>query len=120
MISCFHQFRAPIRFWYPQVVVVRREESGKRGEESGERGERREERRERGDERDARDERDEQAHTEIDHNKFTAQRLACSSHTQLAQIVEGIIDNKGEGVIMRKSGSRYVHGRSSSLIKMKV
>eukprot|EP00026_Physarum_polycephalum_P002270 Phypoly_transcript_02276.p1 GENE.Phypoly_transcript_02276~~Phypoly_transcript_02276.p1 ORF type:complete len:794 (+),score=74.23 Phypoly_transcript_02276:119-2500(+) len=34
-------------------------------------------------------------------------------------IVQNIVQQEGEGIIMRKEGSPYEHGRSSSLIKMK-
>jgi ATP-dependent DNA ligase len=35
-------------------------------------------------------------------------------------MVKTILDNAGEGVILRKMGSRYEHGRSTSLLKFKV
>jgi hypothetical protein len=38
----------------------------------------------------------------------------------LSGLVEGIIEDGGEGVILRKVASLYEFGRSSSLIKLKV
>jgi ATP-dependent DNA ligase len=35
-------------------------------------------------------------------------------------IVQEVIEDEGEGVIMRKVGSMYEHGRSPNLIKLKV
>ena len=33
---------------------------------------------------------------------------------------ETIVENEGEGVILRRKGSLYEHGRSLSLLKLKV
>ena len=38
----------------------------------------------------------------------------------MRQFVEGIIDNGGEGVILRRANSLYERGRADSLIKLKV
>jgi hypothetical protein len=35
-------------------------------------------------------------------------------------MIEGILEDGGEGVILRKVGSKYEHGRTSALIKLKV
>lgn len=52
--------------------------------------------------------------------KTVAPRVLCKDQKHLLKMVEGIIDHAGEGVILRKRGSFYEHGRSSSLLKMKV
>lgn len=39
---------------------------------------------------------------------------------KVKEIVKGIIEEGGEGVILQKMKSLYEHGRTSSLIKLKV
>ena len=36
------------------------------------------------------------------------------------EMIEGVLDDGGEGVILRKVGSLYEHGRTTALIKLKV
>ena len=38
----------------------------------------------------------------------------------MARMVKGAIESRGEGIIMRKVNSLYEHGRSFSLLKIKV
>jgi hypothetical protein len=40
--------------------------------------------------------------------------------THLSAQLRGIVDENGEGVVLRKIGSVYENGRNKSLIKMKV
>lgn len=47
-------------------------------------------------------------------------RVLCKSSTHLNQFTAGIIDETGEGVILRKRASLYEHGRSPNLVKLKV
>eukprot|EP00026_Physarum_polycephalum_P001205 Phypoly_transcript_01206.p1 GENE.Phypoly_transcript_01206~~Phypoly_transcript_01206.p1 ORF type:complete len:647 (+),score=92.12 Phypoly_transcript_01206:1465-3405(+) len=48
-----------------------------------------------------------------------AYRSQCTGKLQLDRLMEFIAQNGGEGVILRKPGSVYDHGRSSSLVKVK-
>ena len=43
----------------------------------------------------------------------------CASEEHLEQFEDAIIQAGGEGVILRKHGSEYTHGRSSDLLKLK-
>lgn len=47
-------------------------------------------------------------------------RVEYKSELQMRTQVKMIIDDGGEGVILRKRGSLYDNGRNSSLIKLKV
>lgn len=49
-----------------------------------------------------------------------AMRVMCKDKFQLKLFVEKIINDSGEGVILRKRGSLYEHGRSPDLLKLKV
>jgi ATP dependent DNA ligase domain len=53
-------------------------------------------------------------------NNIPAARLLCTGKKQLNQMVQNIINDGGEGVILRKPKSIYENGRSSTLIKLKV
>eukprot|EP00026_Physarum_polycephalum_P000178 Phypoly_transcript_00178.p1 GENE.Phypoly_transcript_00178~~Phypoly_transcript_00178.p1 ORF type:complete len:1068 (-),score=137.60 Phypoly_transcript_00178:3031-5769(-) len=48
-----------------------------------------------------------------------ATRLLCSKQTRINHVVEQIINDGGEGAILRKVGSFYDPGRSQSLLKLK-
>eukprot|EP00026_Physarum_polycephalum_P003261 Phypoly_transcript_03271.p1 GENE.Phypoly_transcript_03271~~Phypoly_transcript_03271.p1 ORF type:complete len:688 (+),score=73.27 Phypoly_transcript_03271:396-2459(+) len=48
-----------------------------------------------------------------------ATRLLCASKTHLSRMLQHSIDEGGEGVILRKPGSVYAHGRSLNLLKLK-
>eukprot|EP00026_Physarum_polycephalum_P001573 Phypoly_transcript_01575.p1 GENE.Phypoly_transcript_01575~~Phypoly_transcript_01575.p1 ORF type:complete len:894 (+),score=113.77 Phypoly_transcript_01575:551-3232(+) len=50
---------------------------------------------------------------------IVATRLAVENHLDLEDIVKCIIEEGGEGVILRKIGSIYEHGRTSALLKIK-
>lgn len=56
----------------------------------------------------------------IDNVYIVASRALCKNNVHLSVAVKGIIDYAGEGVILRKTRSRYEGGRSNSLIKLKV
>ena len=47
-------------------------------------------------------------------------RILCKDGDLLTQCISGILENGGEGVIMRKVGSLYEHGRSAAVVKLKV
>lgn len=47
-------------------------------------------------------------------------RILCHNSAHLDDFVGGVIEHGGEGMIVRKVGSPYLHGRNSSLIKLKV
>ena len=49
-----------------------------------------------------------------------APRVACEGSEHLSRAVGEIIEGAGEGSILRLMGSRYIPGRSDSLIKFKV
>lgn len=38
----------------------------------------------------------------------------------LDKIIPEIIDNEGEGIVLRRKNSLYEHGRTPSLVKLKV
>jgi ATP-dependent DNA ligase len=46
--------------------------------------------------------------------------MMCQSNKQLDVNIGFVLEGGGEGVILRKPGSLYENGRSSSLIKLKV
>lgn len=46
--------------------------------------------------------------------------MQCSGASHLRLHTQLIIENDGEGVILRLCGSNYEHGRNASLIKLKV
>eukprot|EP00026_Physarum_polycephalum_P002112 Phypoly_transcript_02116.p1 GENE.Phypoly_transcript_02116~~Phypoly_transcript_02116.p1 ORF type:complete len:954 (+),score=114.83 Phypoly_transcript_02116:59-2920(+) len=48
-----------------------------------------------------------------------AQRVLCQKNTHLLAWVQNIIDDGGEGVILRQKESKYVGGRTSLLLKIK-
>eukprot|EP00026_Physarum_polycephalum_P001538 Phypoly_transcript_01540.p1 GENE.Phypoly_transcript_01540~~Phypoly_transcript_01540.p1 ORF type:complete len:1069 (+),score=95.14 Phypoly_transcript_01540:45-3251(+) len=50
---------------------------------------------------------------------IVATRIMCKNSKHLNTLVQGVIDDEGEGVIMRKVGSLYENGRSPNLIKLK-
>ena len=52
--------------------------------------------------------------------KVNASRILSTSNHQVAKALEMIIDDGGEGVILRCPESVYAHGRSSNLVKLKV
>lgn len=52
--------------------------------------------------------------------KSVAFRVLCKNFPQLNFYVQKILDDEGEGGILRKVGSKYDHGRSTNLIKLKV
>lgn len=56
----------------------------------------------------------------FDECNLTAFRLSCGQKQQLMRFVQAIIDDGGEGIIMRKLDSLYEQGRSKSVIKLKV
>lgn len=47
-------------------------------------------------------------------------RIKCKDNNHLSQLVQGVIEEGGEGVILRKANSLYTPGRSRSLVKLKV
>lgn len=47
-------------------------------------------------------------------------RALHKNRKSLNEFVQSVINNEGEGIILRKHGSIYEHGRSQSLIKLKV
>lgn len=47
-------------------------------------------------------------------------RVTCFNDQHLKGIAEAILEDGGEGVILRKIGSKYEHGRTPSLVKLKV
>ena len=49
-----------------------------------------------------------------------AARLMCNQRKVLRKLIQHIISDGGEGVILRRPRSIYLHGRSDSLIKLKV
>ena len=52
--------------------------------------------------------------------EIPAPRVFCNRKQMLTSSVNRIITDGGEGVILRKPGSVYEHGRSTSLVKLKV
>ena len=47
-------------------------------------------------------------------------RVAANDYDYVNETLRTIIESGGEGVILRKVGSHYEHGRSTALIKIKV
>lgn len=47
-------------------------------------------------------------------------RMKSKGNAHLIKMVQLIIEEEGEGAIIRKARSLYEHGRSSSLLKLKV
>ena len=56
----------------------------------------------------------------LDYVKTLAPRILGKSNEHVQVAIDGIISGGGEGAIMRKTGSLYERGRTSSLIKLKV
>ena len=52
--------------------------------------------------------------------KIVAPRVLCKDTTQVDLFIQHIIDDGGEGVILRKLRSKYEYGRTSTLFKLKV
>lgn len=52
--------------------------------------------------------------------EVVATRMKCKNNVQLKLMVETIINDNGEGVILRKEKSLYEPGRTPSLLKIKV
>eukprot|EP00026_Physarum_polycephalum_P002023 Phypoly_transcript_02027.p1 GENE.Phypoly_transcript_02027~~Phypoly_transcript_02027.p1 ORF type:complete len:816 (+),score=61.48 Phypoly_transcript_02027:208-2655(+) len=50
---------------------------------------------------------------------IVAPRILCQGTEHLARFLQGIIEEKGEGVILRFAGSLYTPGRSNVLLKFK-
>jgi hypothetical protein len=59
------------------------------------------------------------APTKVDTLKIVTFRMLCATKASL-NLVSDILDDAGEGCILRKVGSLYEHGRTPSLIKLKV
>lgn len=47
-------------------------------------------------------------------------RVLCQNNKHVNELISGALEDGGEGVILRKVGSEYEHGRTSSLIKLKI
>ena len=47
------------------------------------------------------------------------EQVKCKSHTDMEAYEQAITSTGGEGIMMRKAGSKYKHGRSSDLLKVK-
>ena len=56
----------------------------------------------------------------FDNNKHIAPRTMVKGEPHLKFMLHSILEDAGEGIIARKVGSVYEHGRTSSLIKLKV
>lgn len=54
------------------------------------------------------------------HANIVASRMLCSSKETLVKKLESIINEGGEGLIVRKPKSLYESGRSINLLKLKV
>lgn len=52
--------------------------------------------------------------------KIAAPRARCEEKGHLAVVLRGVLHDGGEGVILRRPLSPYVHGRSPELLKLKV
>eukprot|EP00026_Physarum_polycephalum_P001467 Phypoly_transcript_01469.p1 GENE.Phypoly_transcript_01469~~Phypoly_transcript_01469.p1 ORF type:complete len:1107 (+),score=182.36 Phypoly_transcript_01469:326-3322(+) len=50
---------------------------------------------------------------------FVVSRCLCKNKAHMRDAVKGVIENGGEGIIMRKVKSMYERGRTSSLLKIK-
>lgn len=44
----------------------------------------------------------------------------CDSPKKIRVILKKIVENNGEGIVLRKPNSLYFHGRSPALVKLKV
>ena len=53
-------------------------------------------------------------------NYLLACRVLCTNKLHLARNLEEILQNEGEGLVLRKPGSEYLVGRSGLLFKLKV
>lgn len=47
-------------------------------------------------------------------------RVLCTNSKICEKFMESIIEDDGEGIILRKPNSIYEHGRSNNLFKLKV
>lgn len=47
-------------------------------------------------------------------------RWLCNSSKKLSMSISNILEDGGEGIILRKPNSLYEHGKSQQLIKLKV
>ena len=56
----------------------------------------------------------------LDSCSILAARLLCRDPSTLTSVVQAILNDKGEGVVLRRPRSQYDHGRSFSLLKIKV
>lgn len=56
----------------------------------------------------------------FEYMKVVASRLICIAASVLHKLTNCVIDNGGEGLVLRKPGSLYEYGRSASLLKLKV
>jgi hypothetical protein len=56
----------------------------------------------------------------FDKGNIVVSRVLCTSKKQLIKSLRIILDEGGEGVILRRPGSKYEHGRSNHLFKLKV
>jgi hypothetical protein len=52
--------------------------------------------------------------------KIAAPRFLCNTHRVLALSLKHVVEEGGEGIILRKPQSLYVPGRSDLLVKLKV
>lgn len=52
--------------------------------------------------------------------EILAPRMKCKKGTHLREMMEGIVEGGGEGIMLRKIASFYEHGKSQSLLKIKV
>ena len=46
--------------------------------------------------------------------------VRCKTSNHVNKSLQNILEHSGEGIILRERGSTYEHGRSRSLIKLKV
>ena len=46
--------------------------------------------------------------------------MRCKGKQSVRRLTDGIMTNGGEGVVLRKPHSSYIHGRTDELIKFKV
>ena len=51
---------------------------------------------------------------------ISASRVWCRNDTHITKWVESVSEDRGEGVILRLHCSLYIHGKTQSLIKIKV
>lgn len=59
-------------------------------------------------------------HNLLDVVQILTARMKCFTHKQVETKLKQVLEDGGEGVVLRKPGSVYEHGRSSSLLKIKV